>query len=319
MQMPMPSTFDEIFSMNPGAFNQAQGQIDLGMNQEQEVLRKRQLENLFDAENNPLRIQNQRLSNEGLEAQIPGMRANSQSLGLKAEREQAGQQDAISLARKEFLSKASDLDLQMLANEGQRMAYSSDPAERKKGEMILSQHKDMIKERQSQASAERRTQVTANAGITREGMGIDAGKYKKKGGELKSVEDQVLSGKMGYEKAATLLSGAAGMMEIELMAMPDGEEKEALMQKVQNYRSLADDYNRKHIASKQAGAQAGLEGKPALAPLGIQPNAPKPVEGFQRPGATASKIPADLPQGTKINPDGSFTLPDGTRIRKKAQ
>jgi hypothetical protein len=318
--LPAPSTLEDVFKMNPGAFSQAQQFMQGGVQQNEQDLQASQLKNMFDRENNPLMLENQRGINRTRDAQLPGVMADSRNKQLTTERAEAGQADAISLARKEFLSKASDADLTVLKNEGQKMAYSHDPQVRARGELILAQHADMIKERMKQSHELSKIRETGNQARLTQQQGLDGGRWAKSGrGGAGSIQDQINSGKLSYEKAATMLAGSAAMMDIEASGMEDGPQKEALMRQAELYRQMADDFNKKFLAGKTAAAGAGAETKPYMPALGVPTNPPKPVEGFQKPGATASKIPPQLPQGTKVLPDGTFKLPDGRIVRQKTQ
>jgi hypothetical protein len=86
VQLPAPSTLEDIFSMNPAAFNQAQGMLDLGMQQGQADLRKTTLANQFDEQNDPLRVEHQRKVNTEMDARLPGVFADSESRQLKTGR-----------------------------------------------------------------------------------------------------------------------------------------------------------------------------------------------------------------------------------------
>lgn len=304
-----PQNLEDILAVNPALYQQAQGMVGLSNQQNQEKLRQLQLQNMFDQQNNPLRLQHQQGLNDQNAAQLPGLQAQSQSAQYKAQREGATQGDAISAARAKFMKEASDADIEMLGNRAQKLAYSEDPQERAHGIKMLNMSKEMIKERELQKmrgdNALALEGSRSKSARELEQMRIDAGKYVKKGsGAAGTIEEQLKSGKLSFEKAAVLLSGAASVAEM------DGDDETA-----QKYRAMADDYNRKHIASKQAGVQAGGELKPDLGALGIKPNAVKPVEGFS--SVKKADLLGKLPQGSKDNGNGTFTLPDGRVVRPK--
>ena len=80
-----PADLGSIYSMNPGAFQQAQGQIGLGM-QQQQTAQDTSLEDLFHKQQmNPLMRQNQVNINDRQMAELPGVRATS----AKLQRDQA--------------------------------------------------------------------------------------------------------------------------------------------------------------------------------------------------------------------------------------
>jgi hypothetical protein len=74
---PNPGTLGDIYSMNPGAFQQAQGLIDLGTQGAQQGLQKGAQDIAYNEQANPLRLQQMQLGNDTTEAQLPGVRANS--------------------------------------------------------------------------------------------------------------------------------------------------------------------------------------------------------------------------------------------------
>lgn len=107
-----------------------------------------------------------------------------------------------------------------------------------------------------------------------EQMRIDAGKYKKVGKAVMSIEEGLLSGKLTYEKAATMISGMAFMTEDE------GERNKLL--------DIARKYEQAELTKRAAGATGKVDveaatGMPTQKPqpaLGGTPAAPKLPPGW---------------------------------------
>jgi len=122
--LPAPSTLDDIYKMNPMAFSQAQEFMQGGVRQNEADLRKQELANMFDEQNDPLRVQHQRGLNNAQDAMLPGLFADSSMKQRKNTNEAAINDDVIKEAKLKFLQTASDHDIKMLENEGQKMSYS---------------------------------------------------------------------------------------------------------------------------------------------------------------------------------------------------
>lgn len=300
-----PEGLNTLYNAPLSATYQAQDLLGQ-LSQANEAENKRAgLANLFAEQNNPVLVEQNRLENQAKQARLPGLLAESENAQLGVERQRATQGDAIKAAQQKFLKEASDHDLTMLEHKAQRMAYSQDPGEREQGMNILRMHKDMIKQRDLTGDQYRKALDLENARGRNQrdlaNLNNGAGRYAKtgKGAGGGSVEDQLASGKLRYEQAATLLEGAAFMAEQE------GDDEKAAI-----YRAKADDFNRQLLRSKEAAGRAGAEIKPDLQKLGISPNAPTPAEPFRSKKAA-------VPEGLKDNGDGTFTMPDGRIVRRK--
>jgi hypothetical protein len=148
------------------------------------------------------------------------------------------------------MSEASDAHIKELTNKFQEMAFSGETPEiKQKGIEGLRFTKDMIAERDKIAAAGNK-QI---AGIRAQGEetrktnqeAYDAGKYRNKGGGSGGVEDiqrAVASGKLPYEKAAVMLTGAGSFAQLEALGMPEGPEKEAALQKAEFLINLGNTY-----------------------------------------------------------------------------
>lgn len=130
-------------------------------------------------------------------------------------------------------------------------------------------------------------------------MNNEAGRYNTK---REANDPANIAAKLGYEKGSVYYTVQAAQTQ-------DPAEKML-------YQNLADNFREEHIRSRTAGVTPGMTIDPNTG--SIVPNLPM---GARAPAATISPQapPAvtGLPQGTKDNGDGTFTLPSGQRIRRK--
>ncbi len=244
-QLPSPSTLDNIFSMNPGAFDQAQQFMTGGVQQADADLQQQQLKNMFEQQTMPSRAQRQVLENQTLEAQLPGVRAGSDMLTRKNQMEGELYPEHVKAARAEFLKKASDADIAELENRAQKMAYDADPNVRKQGEQLLLMSKDMIKERSKQADMQTRQEaletIRQKNALERLQKEIDAGKFKKKGGvgTQDALDKALTSGK--WDVASTAYDAMAQR------AILEGDDEAA-----EYYAAKSKEYADKFLASRNS-------------------------------------------------------------------
>jgi hypothetical protein len=237
------------------------------------------IENLYKSQNNPHLVEQTRLENQSKLARLPGEVAQSRSFGLKAERDAATQEQAIAAARAKFLQDATDSDISMLENRAQKMAYSMNPQERAQGEQLLRMHRDIIRDREKQdAQLKRQVQlarVSGDESRKTQQQAIDAGKYVR-GAAGVGGADPVLSGKVGFEKAAA----AAFARAQEALQAGDPEEAQRLM-------AIANQYTAQLIQLRQAGANATQAGKVDIGATSSIPTIPlREPQPFTNPGAT---------------------------------
>jgi hypothetical protein len=145
MDMPGYLDYGKMYEMNPMAFMDAQGQLDLarqfqqGRLADQEAITKgRQLSNMFEEQSMPTKLQRGVLENEGLQL-------NNRQTGVKTRIAEKTEGLQLSAAEKELVNKATKADLDGIEFVGQRLAYSDDPQQRAQGEALLRRHKDYLK------------------------------------------------------------------------------------------------------------------------------------------------------------------------------
>lgn len=280
-----------VSSLNPleyGLQRQEMAQSADKINQQQALQ-----DMLFQEKNDPLKLAQASLQNQGLEAGLPGIFANSSLAQDKANISRQSLGEQIAGAKSKQNADMSDNDLKIIENSAQKMAMSQNPQEREMGVMLLKQHKDIIRDREKQDAQQVRQlaqirEQGSQARLTQQ-QAIDAGKYVKGvgGGGGGSIQDQLSSGKLSFEKAATLLAGAAFMAE-----------QEGDVEKANTYRQMADQYTQQHIQSRQAGAVAGQVGKPDVGALGGIPTVQRqPVQPFAPVTPKQAPTATEAPQG----------------------
>jgi len=175
MDLPSYDQYSKMFGGGPMSTHYAMNDMDLAQQfqqnklvQEQENRKATELQNIFNEQNNPLKLDKARMENQGL--------------GVDTRIKMGTEKEAFNAAQREFIMKASKADLDAMEYEGQRMAYSRDPNIRSQGETLLRQHKDFLKlrdeqkfraqEAEKERAAEARTaQIRASSGGSRSSVG----------------------------------------------------------------------------------------------------------------------------------------------------
>jgi hypothetical protein len=150
MELPQYDQYEKWFGGGPLATHYGMNQMDLAKQfQDQKLLqeghttRKQELANLFDEQNNPIRLQQGQLENEGL-----GLK--NRGLGVDTRIKEATEGLQLDATQKALIQKAKQSDLDMMEIQGQQWAYSPDPKLRAQGEQLLRMHKDFVKLRDEQ-------------------------------------------------------------------------------------------------------------------------------------------------------------------------
>lgn len=201
MEMPGYTDYGKMYEMNPGAFFQAQEQLDLAKQfqqakqaQQQAVTRGQELSNIFEEKNMPTKLQKGQMELEGMGYENRGKKVDIEK------KERLAPLD-FSAAEKELLNKATKADLDGIEYMGQRMAYSNDPQVRAQGETLLKRHKDYLKfYEQSRLKREEEEQAQKNriqlegvrqAGQDRRAQAIQKARAEARGGTDKMTTDQL--------------------------------------------------------------------------------------------------------------------------------
>lgn len=295
MDMPGYTDYGKMYEMNPGAFMQAQEQVGLAQQFQQEKQRQAEqttqgmgLDNMFkqDTYGDRVRAGTAAADTAGYQAMDAGVksRINQKTEGLQ-----------LDASQRKLLMEASKADLDGMEVEAQRLAYSTNPQEREAGVKLLGLHKDFIKMREEgNIRADAATQAQKHAKEL-EGM-RQSGQIKletlrgtnrvaAKGAAAQGIGDvykAVQSGKVSPDKAAAAFGSAA------LQAQAAGD-----MEMYTQYATAAAQMERLAMTTKPDAAA----GKPDIGQLGGIPVTPPRTPTFQAPAAQGPISGALYPNG----------------------
>lgn len=196
-------------------FQQARDQLGLAKiaaQQDQamqaEKLKQQQLANMFDEQNNPLKLDSQRLTNEG-------KRTSNLSDLMKYEDEKFTQNERREAELQKKLAEADAAKLQKISSMAQMDMMSGDPARIKRGTALMeaseaervrrtTHERDMAKQKAHDDAAFARTKYTQDRQDSREDKRLAAAQAKAaaKAKGAQDVFSAVASGKVSPERAA---------------------------------------------------------------------------------------------------------------------
>lgn len=336
--LPQPSTLQDIFAMNPGAFQQAQDIMQGGIQQNQADLQKTQIANLFDEQNNPQLIQQQTLANQIAQARLPGYQADSEIRQNEAKASTSLYDDKVKAARDKFMSEASDSHIKELSNHAQEMAYSPDPAIRQQGEQLLIMSKEMVAERSKQsAEKDRQLSTMTLAGQNSKDiakMNIDAGRWSPKGSG--KTRDPVIAAELENDPLKKYTAYVTLSKEAELNGDDEAAQhfyqlaqvnKEAAQGKLAAAGAPVYNVSPTGFTSTSKGSNVQLSNTPPTNQFqrdldnGAQFSSPQ-VEAAIRARASGGSIKPSAAPKTKEEYDAlpsgtTYTAPDGSIKRKK--
>lgn len=268
-----------LFPLEYGLQQQESAQKSTELNQQQALQ-----DMLFQQQNDPLKLQRASLENQGLEAGLPGLWANSGMLQDKAAVSRGSLGEQIAGAQSSLKAKASQDEIAQLHSHAEKMAMSQDPQEAAVGMELLKHTKDfMLPEAKQNAQQERMlAQIRAQGEQQRltQAQAIESGKYRQGGGAGSGPQDiwQAMSmGKMGFEKGAMALYAQAQ----QAYQAGDAQTAAQLME-------MANQANQMYIQGRQAGANANQEGKVDISKMGVQTKSAPPVQNFQPTGRVST-------------------------------
>jgi hypothetical protein len=302
-------------SWNPQAYLEAQENAGLArqmykekMAQEEQATRKSSLDNMFTEQDMPARLEERVLKNkdqgvitQGRVLDNTGKVTTNRSNELDLQRKEAMHKFGLEQDQLDAVLKASETQLKQADTQAEMMIRSNDPAVQKQGlylasltksarELKMKHEQDMEKTRYEQTESNKRAAGNNAATIKAAQIGADsritAASMRGAGKVSLSIQEQVASGKLTYERAAVMLSGAAMMEE-------DPDKKAALEQQAVKYEQAAKDLRNASAAGKiDVAGQAGLPTQQVpnvLGSTGAQP-APKPTAPTPpKQGAVVSK------------------------------
>lgn len=284
MDMPGYTDYGKMYEMNPGAFMQAQGQVDLASQfQGQEFqkgaqdLRTKELANLFSEQNDPQRLEQQRLTNEGM-----GLTNRQDKVKTRISEATEGLQ--LDAAQKDLVYKASKSELDGMEVLGQRMAYSQNPQERAQGEAMLKLHRDFIKLREEQKFT-----AGENAKARDHAFAIEGQRHKNATERAARLAEIKAKAGKGDEKLSTDQLRAKYIRLAE-QAMGQGDHEAAAMYQDQVR------YITQMRAYERPDPKAGGIDTPAVANLPAVP--PKTLPAAPGQGIISRTLPQNQPQAT---------------------
>lgn len=267
--MPSYTDYDSMLGMNPWAQMQANEQLGLANQFQQQDLQKgnlanekASLDNLFTAQDNPNRVQERVLTNQGLDI-------GNQDKGIDLNRKKANQQNILNADQRKAALDATDDHIKEMDNHVGVMLRSQDPAEREEGLKLQQFMPQILAERRKQADAmemEKYKQLQQTGRATelqqsneriagvRAGATLGAAQVRGAG---KTNSPESIAAKLGYEKGA-----AYYLIKAEEADTPEDEAK---------YRDLASKFEQLNMNAKNAGAGQGIaptvqDGKVVLSP-----------------------------------------------------
>lgn len=295
MELPNYLDYGKMYDMNPMAFMNAMEQRDLAQQfkqqkyaQEQEVLKQKQLANLFDEQNNPIRLQ------QG-QADLVGKQQTNRKTTVEADLAEGTKQFKLDEAQRQAVLGAKEHELKAMEAEGWLMMQN--PATRAQGQKIIDMSKEFVKMRQE---AKDRTDLEAQrhknalsledrraANALARQQAIAKGKLDAKAGTEKMTTDQLRAHYISKAQAAR----AAGDMELA----------SELYNEAQYITSLRATDRPDPLAGKPALDQMGVPVTPqrpsAVPPTGRQTsgqvqNQPSTLVDVQKmyPGVPADKL-----------------------------
>lgn len=294
MELPTYLQYGDMLKMNPWANFQAQKQVDLAnqfqqekLLQEQNDTRAKALANMFTEQDNPLRLQERTLTNEQKDVTNRNLgvttRINEQTEGLQ-----------LNAKQRELLKSVAMSDLEALQAHAEAAAMSPDPNIRAQGAQALQWTKTFRQEKMKEEGLDRRNQATIQGHITTtamnnksqkelEQMRIDAGKYSKSGVRV-TVETQLIKAKTAREKAEILEAAY-----FAAQAGGDEEGAQGYLSRLQQARQrAAEDANNTALGKPGAVDPAALANLPA-APR-AEAGAGIPGSNTQPPGTGAVRV-----------------------------
>jgi hypothetical protein len=165
---------------NPQAYLQAQSNADLERQyreseygRQQELTKQAGLESAFQEQNNPLRLEQGRLTNQNLGYTGKGLQEDNRVKSVNADIAEQTKQYKLNDAQRKDLLAASENDIAMGEAQARKLMMSLDPNERKQGEQLYeftkyardekTKHAQAVELRKMQEDAANKRQAGTNA------------------------------------------------------------------------------------------------------------------------------------------------------------
>lgn len=219
---PQTKEIQDVFGGGVFAAHQMMNNIDIArqyqqqkMAEQEQITRQKDLANQFDMQNNPIRLRSNTADAYGKELGNISKEFENQSKARTERISSATEDLQLDAAQKKLIQEASDADIKNMENIFQRMSYSANPEEQKKGLAGLQLSKEFVKIR-ALGEENRKTQKQ----IKEDQMAIvkytqqqqtarDEAKAKAKAAITKNIDDQLASGKVSPQNAAVALEAQA--------------------------------------------------------------------------------------------------------------
>lgn len=289
-----PDQLGQIYGdWNPEAYMQGRKQVDLSNQFQGQSLEKGRLANerdglanLYTRQNDPQRLEQQRLQNEGnVQDNISkGVKARSDTFMEPFKMDEARRAQALALP---------DHEIKMKAAQAQQMMYSDDPAVQANGQRLMQMSQAAVEAKQKHAyemekqemirkSAEK---IAAGNNATSLGVANIGANARMAAGARKAADPASVAAKLGYEKGAVYYS-----IQAENAETPEEQAQ---------FMALAQRFEQANM--NQKNAQAGS--KPDLNALGIPTNVvPSALAPNSPPAPVKAQAPSGAVQMLKSNP-----------------
>jgi hypothetical protein len=288
---PQPKEIQDVFGGGVFAAHQMMNNIDIArqyqqqkMAEQEQITRSKDIANQFSLQENPIKLRqatanasNTELGNIGKQYENLG-KARTERISAATEGLQ------LDAAQKKLIQEASEADIKNMKNMFQRMSYSANPEEQKRGLAGLQLSEEFVKIRAT-GEENRKTQKQ----IKEDQMAIvkyqqdqmtarEKAKAQAKAAITKNIDDQLATGKVSPQNAAVALMAQAAKTA-------DPEVRAILVERAQVMANLA----------QQLRPDPSV-GKPEIEGLPTRERAPIQLGG--NPGNPRSNKP-QLPAGAK--------------------
>ncbi len=309
--MPLPTITDlqSIYGIgNPMAYGIARENAGLEQQirqqqfqQESEQTRKAGLDNLFQSQNDPMKLEHQGLVNKGLGISNEGAGYDTQIKGVAARRAAANEWDNLQEDARKHLLSGTKADYDLLQAQAQKMMTSLNPEEQKEGQRIygLSQH--------ARERAEKWADETDKIGYTHtkrmeelKQSGANAESVARIGAENK-INIKAMGAKPGgadfwtnyYKMRSAKVQHSALVAEARKIIKENPEEAEKML-------AMAEDI-RPQVEAEISSTKPGSVNVPAVAGLPANAGPQIAPPGAAKPAGPKPPVVGEIRQGYKFN------------------
>lgn len=336
-----PQSLDQLYNLPVAMAPQGMNLMDQMQNADQMTQQDQARQLSFDTANDPLKLQGKDLENQTLAAQLPGHAASSSIRQRQNTIEGATTDAHIQDILGKYSTEAMGRHVQDASQAGERLSQMgaeafSNPmgaAQRVKAELSkmgldkmwnpawetsdpgllarqLTDYGDDMQKTSSKFKQAMEIQQAKNAAVagtneTRENVArINAEQRANTAASL-----------MATKKAIANIPKSLNDYASKMAQLADEETDPSLKTR---YKAEAESAANRANALASAGAATTTAQKLDLNKI-LGPGSTWGDPPNNMPSMTGAQVPTDLPQGTQANGDGTFTLPDGRKVRPKAK